>query len=210
MERQHIIKEIHKLTERIKTNASTDVNLLLNDVAHLYEMVILLKHLPVRQDGRTPSSSGEEVKTNGQSNLVISEVLPVQKEETKSPEKQQVAMDLFSAEQTNTMISPEPVKEKPVAKPAQKKSDESVAEKLQHKKIADLKSVIGINEKFQFINELFEGSMNEYNVALDQINNFSSLNEAITYLANLKEVYKWNSENPIAINFQELVERRFA
>jgi len=198
MEREHLIKEIHDLAERIKTNVSTDVDSLLTDVAHLYEMVILLKHLP------------EKIQTNGQSNPVISEVLPVQKEETKSPQKQQVAMDLFSVEQTNTAISSEPVKEKPVVKPAQKKSDESVAEKLQHKKIIDLKSVIGINEKFQFINELFEGSMNEYNVALDQINNFSSLGEAITYLANLKEVYKWNLDSPIAINFQGLVERRFA
>lgn len=197
MEREHLIKEIHDLAERIKTNASTEADSLLTDVAHLYEMVILLKHLP------------EEIKSNGQTTEKLPDVQAIQKEETKSPEKQQVAMDLFSVEHTNTAISPEPVKEKFVAKPSQKKPDESVAEKLQHKKIADLKSVIGINEKFQFINELFEGSMNEYNVALDQINNFSSLDEAITYLANLKEVYKWNSDNPIAANLQELVERRF-
>ncbi len=197
MEREHLIKEIHDLAERIKTNASTDVDSLLTYVSHLYEMVILLKHLP------------EEIKSNGQSTGILSDEQAIQKEETKSPEKQQVAMDLFSVEQTDTAIPPEPVKEKPVTKPAQKKSDESVAEKLQHKKITDLKSVIGINEKFQFINELFEGSMNEYNVALDQINNFSSLSEAIIYLANLKEVYKWNLDNPIASNFEELVQRRF-
>ena len=46
MEREHLIKEIHYLAERIKTNASDNPDLLLTDVAHLYEMVILLKHLP--------------------------------------------------------------------------------------------------------------------------------------------------------------------
>jgi len=189
MEREHIIKEIHDLTERIKTNASTDVDSLLTDVAHLYEMVILLKHLP------------EEIKTNG-----VEE--KVEEKKVKVEEKQQVPMDLFSVESpAETRI--EPVKEKPITKPIQKKMDESVVEKLSHQKITDLKSVIGINEKFQFINELFEGNMKEYTVALDQINNFSSLGEAVNYLANLKAVYKWSPDNPIATQFTELVERKF-
>ena len=178
MEREHLIKEIHDLAERIKTNASTNADLLLTDVAHLYEMVILLKHFPKEVTERTAPKV--EVK-----------------EEIKSVE----ALDLFSA-----AISPEPVKEKPFVK----KIDESVVEKLSHKKITDLKSVIGINEKFQFINELFDGNMKEYTVALDQINNFSSTNEANNYLANLKEMYKWDSENSIAKQFTELVERKFA
>jgi len=188
MEREYIIKKIQDLAERIRSNAS-DTDSLLTDVAHLYEIVILLKHFP------------EEVKTNGQS--IVAEVTLVQKEATKS--QPQVAMDLFSTE-----ITPTPQKiETPKTIPPKKKIDESVAEKLQHNKINDLKSAIGINEKFQFINELFDGNMKEYTVALDQINNFTSLDEAVNYLANLKAVYKWNSDNAIAINFQELVERRF-
>src|ERR1051325_1170887 len=154
MEREHLIKEIHDLAERIKSNAS-DAHLLQTDVAHLYEMVILLKHLP------------EEIKTNGEMKIE-------QKEEKKTIE----IPDLFSS-----AITPGPQKEKPVEKVIAK--EESVAEKISHKKISDLKSVIGINEKFQFINELFDGNMKEYNVALDQINNFSSLGEAVNYLANL-------------------------
>ena len=180
MEREHLIKEIHDLAERIKTNASDNADLLLTDVAHLYEMVILLKHLP------------EETKAEA-------------KVEEKATAKSNEALDLFSA-----AISPEPVREKPAEKVTTKKTDESVVEKLSHKKINDLKSVIGINEKFQFINELFDGNMKEYTVALDQINNFSSTNEANNYLANLKEMYKWDSDNSIAKQFTELVERKFA
>ena len=182
MEREHLIKDIHDLAERIKTNASDNADLLLTDVAHLYEMVILLKHFPEEASERTTPKV--EVK-----------------EEIKSVE----ALDLFSA-----AITPEPVREKPIEKVATKKADESVVEKLSHKKINDLKSVIGINEKFQFINELFDGNMKEYTVALDQINNFSSTNEANNYLANLKQVYKWDSDNSIAKQFSELVERKFA
>ena len=177
-QREHLIKEIHDLAERIKSNAS-DANLLQTDVAHLYEMVILLKHLPEEK-------VEEKVKVEA-------------KEEKKSIEP----LDLFSA-----AITPEHKKEKEAEKISAKK-EETVAEKISHKKVSDLKSEIGINEKFQFINELFDGNMKEYNVALDQINNFSSLGEAVNYLANLKEVYKWSADNSIASNFEELVQRRF-
>ena len=106
-----------------------------------------------------------------------------------------------------------PVAEKPAVKERKgpkKTADETMAEKLQHKRIADLKAAIGINEKFQFINELFEGNMKEYNCAVDQVNSFSSHAEAESYIANLKDVYKWQPDNHIAESFMELVERRFA
>lgn len=200
MEREHLIKEISDLSERIRANAS-DADLLLTDVAHLYEMVILLKHLP------------DEAKTNGHSKPDVSDPPPVQKEEVKA--QPQVAMDLFSAEITPAAEkveapAPAPKKETPKGTPVKKNTGESVAEKLQHNKISDLKAAIGINEKFQFINELFDGNMKEYTVAVDQINSFSSLNEAESYLANLEEVYKWKPDNHIAENFKDLVERRFA
>lgn len=176
MEREHLIKEIHDLAERIKTNTS-DADSLLADVAHLYEMVILLKHLPVKKaEEKERADVRVEAKTNAEP-------------------------DLFSTVEPQTAVADSSSK--------QPKSSESVAEKLSQKKVADLKSVIGINEKFQFINELFEGNMKEYNVALDQINNFTSLSEAVNYLANLKEVYKWSTDNAVASNFEKLVQRRF-
>ena len=134
------------------------------------------------------------------------------KKETIKPETQSIAVDHFSSEIFHGAAFPAPVPQESVVKESAKrknKSNESVSEKLQHKKISDLKAAIGINEKFQFINELFEGNMKEYNVAIDQINNFISRSEAESYLANLQEVYKWSDENPIAANFLELVERRF-
>ena len=196
MERQHLIKEIQTLAERIRTNSS-DADSLLTDVAHLYEMVILLKHLP------------EEIKTNGTIKEEKAEA------EVKTEKKSAEPLDLFSLADVPSpekveVTSPSPKKETPTVSPAKKKPDESVAEKLQHNKIFDLKSAIGINEKFQFINELFDGNMKEYTVAVDQMNSFSSLTEAESYIANLKEVYKWKPDNHIAENFKELVERRFA
>ena len=206
MERQQLIKEIEILAERIKMNVSADVNSLLADVTRLYEMVVLLKHF------------SEEIKTNTES-IPPPTVIP---KEEKVLEKSQMSRDLFSEEAISAPVQkeipdtvktetpPAAPKKETLKEPAKKKTKESVAEKLLHNKITDLKAAIGINEKFQFINELFDGNMKEYTVAIDQINNFSSFSEAETYLANLKEMYKWDTENAVALNFEELVQRRLS
>lgn len=73
----------------------------------------------------------------------------------------------------------------------------------------DVRNFIGINEKFQFINELFHGNMNEYNVAINQINSFEKESEIEYYLTKLKEVYKWDDENPQVLSFAETIKKRF-
>jgi len=210
--KEEIKQEIQKLAKKISETNSEDT--LLEVARELYENSVLLKHM----DGIQPAAP--KIESKKEEPIVIEEK-PVKPE---SPKKETLfkepAIDLFSSEPASAEVSPEPVTEKPVAKEpktAKKKSDppatqsgESVGEKLQHKKITDLKASIGINEKFQFINELFEGNMKEYNVAIDQINNFTEHEDAENYIADLQEMYKWNKENPIAANFLELVQRRFA
>ncbi len=198
MERELLIKEIKALAERIRSNTS-DVDSLMKEASRLYEMAVLLKHLPEEIIAQPPA-----IQPEVQSSTSVTETQPL---ENKTPEKPQMTIDLFSEnavsipkEKETPPPPPSPVKKESPKK--KKPSEGSVAEKLQHNKITDLKSAIGINERFQFINELFDGNMKEYTVALDQINNFSSLDEAESYMANLREVYKWNSEGLIAENFR--------
>lgn len=202
--KQEIKQEIFDLAQKISV-ASSD-KLVLETTRELYEKAILLKYavdsVPqaiVEQAEKIVEIIKDPVQTEAQSIIV---------------EKKQAPVDLFSTDAPVEEIIPVPA---PAAKPApkeqkapKKKATESVAEKLQHKKITDLKASIGINEKFQFINELFEGNMKEYNVAIDQINSFSSLEEAESYISNLEDVYKWQPENQIVENFKLLVQRRFA
>jgi hypothetical protein len=209
MDRQQLIKEIQTLADRIRSNTS-DGDSLMKEVSGLYELAVLLKYLPEETIIAPPA-----VQPEIQSSPVVPEPEPIKKEEPAISEQPQMTIDLFS-QGTVIVIKEEeiPPSEPPAPKkdtPKKKKvKDESVAEKLQHNKITDLKSAIGINERFQFINELFDGNMKEYTVALDQINSFSSYDEAESYIANLQEVYKWQTDNLIAENFKELVQRRFA
>ncbi len=74
----------------------------------------------------------------------------------------------------------------------------------------DLTSVISINQKFKFISELFGGDTDAYQQTIDRINRFSSYLEADDYLQNtLKNQHEWEMQNPIVIEFIELIERRF-
>jgi hypothetical protein len=131
-------------------------------------------------------------------------------EEPKTEEKP-VAPSITSQKQAEIDLfgDPAPVKKPEVKEKAAPKEDKSLGRKLQKKPITDLKAAIGINEKFQFINELFHGNMTEYNIAINQVNICANHQEAEAYLDTLKELYKWDAESEAVVTFSELVERRF-
>ena len=87
--------------------------------------------------------------------------------------------------------------------------DHSLAAKLQQNPIRDLKSVIGINDKFLFVNELFSGSMEKYNKSIENLNDLKTLNGAMIYLNELKIELQWNSSNEAYQKLTELVRRKF-
>lgn len=91
-----------------------------------------------------------------------------------------------------------------------KKEQKTVAEKLQKSPIQDLRKVIGLNQKFLFMNDLFEGEKSNYDEALDKLNTFDSFDEANDYISEIKAKYNWENETESVISFVELVERRYA
>jgi hypothetical protein len=87
--------------------------------------------------------------------------------------------------------------------------DNSLAAKLQQNPVRDLKSVIGINDKFLFVNELFGGSMEKYNKSIENLNDLKTLNGAMIYLNELKIELQWNSSNEAYLKLKELISRKF-
>lgn len=84
----------------------------------------------------------------------------------------------------------------------------TVADKLSRQPIKDLKSAIGLNQKFLFMNDLFEGDNEMLNNAINKINAFKTLSEAIAFIdSDLSST--WDKENSSVLNFMDLVERRF-
>jgi len=90
------------------------------------------------------------------------------------------------------------------------KEDKSVVDQLQAQPIADLTTAIGLNERYLYANELFDGNMDEFREALKSLNAFDSLEEALSYFdSELKSNYNWSDGNELVSSLKLLVRRRF-
>ncbi len=78
-----------------------------------------------------------------------------------------------------------------------------------NRKDSDLKSSISINDKFLFINELFDGNLREYNENIETLNGFHDLKPAFEYMELLRLKNRWESDGKGFKRLKELVERQF-
>jgi chaperonin cofactor prefoldin len=90
------------------------------------------------------------------------------------------------------------------------KKEEIREAKQEHKSEAHHKKLeISLNQKFQFINELFGKNDAEYNSAIDQLNNCENWADADSYLLGLKSVYNWKDDNESYKRLKELSKKCF-
>lgn len=75
--------------------------------------------------------------------------------------------------------------------------------------VEHLKQLISINDKFTFINELFDGSLKEYNEAIETLNGFRMKNDAFGYLDLLRKKNLWELESGTLMKLKEIVERYY-
>jgi len=185
----------------------------------LNEPVLQEIDTPVMEDGKTEevvtSAVVEEIKKESivvdQQVNVIAHISTAVEKKTATPKgKKQIASvgGLFG----DTHSVAENFKDEPSIADtiAKTKSEKSVAHTMQHKPIKDLKDAIGINEKFLFINELFDGNLQDYSEALDKLNASQNLQTAEEFIrAELAIRFNWTDDSAHVKNFRDLVERRF-
>lgn len=92
---------------------------------------------------------------------------------------------------------------------AESRNTHSIVEKLQNNRIENLKSVIGINDKFYFINELFGGNAQKYEDIIYTLNNFKKLEDAMQYFSTLKYRFNWDEESEPFLKLVNMLERKF-
>lgn len=92
-----------------------------------------------------------------------------------------------------------------ISKPAEK----TVASAATKQPISNIKSTIGINEKFAYLKDLFKNNVNEYNEALDKLNNFDNYTEAEDYFQELKAKYSWDPDTKSFQGLADLLSRRY-
>ena len=92
------------------------------------------------------------------------------------------------------------------------KEAKELSEKLSNMPITDLKTAMGINDRFLTINELFGGDGEAFNSVVSHLNQLGSYDEAKSYLlSNVAETNNWSAPEKLkkAANFINLVQRRY-
>jgi hypothetical protein len=72
-----------------------------------------------------------------------------------------------------------------------------------------LKSMITINDKFIFINELFDGNLREYNETIETLNGFKDRRQAFEFFDLVRSKNRWDPSTTAFRKLQEVVERKF-
>jgi len=86
----------------------------------------------------------------------------------------------------------------------------SVADRMEHAAVADLRKAIALSQKFWFVAELFGGDRKRYEEAIDALNAMGGLAEAEAYVQ--AEITAKQTKPPgeeVATAFMELLQRRF-
>ncbi|MBC8319200.1 MAG: hypothetical protein H8E34_00590 [Bacteroidetes bacterium] len=126
------------------------------------------------------------------------ETLTVEVEE-KQTKLHQSTYDLFSV---NT--------DHHIAEKYHSKEEPNIGDKMQKSQVLNIREAIGINEKFLFINELFNGDLGRYNSILDDINGLTTKQGVDTYLFELKIQLQWSDDNDAYLRLKEILDRKFS
>lgn len=75
----------------------------------------------------------------------------------------------------------------------------------------DIRSAIGINDKYLFLNELFSNHKTNYEETLDKLNHFSSLQQAEDWIGTrVAEAQKWDKGDPTVESFYGVLQKHFS
>ncbi len=77
--------------------------------------------------------------------------------------------------------------------------------KLSNRPVSSIQSSIGINDRFQYIRELFDGDNKKYTESVKALDSMHNVKEAVEYL---RSNFKWK-KNETSLKFVNLVKRRF-
>jgi hypothetical protein len=77
--------------------------------------------------------------------------------------------------------------------------------KLSNRPVSSIQAAIGINDRFQYIRELFDGNNDKFTESVKALDSMQNIQEAVDYLRNN---FKWK-KNETSLKFVNLVKRRF-
>ena len=90
-----------------------------------------------------------------------------------------------------------------------KNGDDSIGERMKYHHISNLKTAIDINHKFLFINEIFEGDREEYNLVIDKLNEAPDMEKAQEILSEYHDKHQWDIKSSTLQLFYDVLKRKY-
>lgn len=88
--------------------------------------------------------------------------------------------------------------------------DGSLASRLMGTPLQTLKGAFGLNERFQVIQQLFNGSQENYQSSLEQLDHLDGIDDARYFVSQLALKFNWNADDNLVHEFARKIERRYA
>lgn len=138
----------------------------------------------------TPEETSEQEEIN-------QEFEPVQEEEEEAPAhniNQQYKEDIKTLNQRYE----------------EKEKANTVAAALESKSLSNLKNNININQRYMFVNDLFEGNDKDYEVAMDEVEACDSFDSSVELLVqNYSKKYAWDMNSDEVKELLKVIFKRF-
>lgn len=197
---------------------AADLEPMLQTIRDLEEQVIVLRYKAFEPQVNATEQTNEESATTPEQNdnsssfsfdfsgteeEPLSEEVPTPIGDTPEiPKNQTSIIDAIAEMQEQVSIND---------KLADEQADNTLADKLRKMPIDDLKSAIGLNQRFWFINNLFNEDAKAYNACIDKLNSQDSLSDAMKIIEeDIKEQFNWEDvEDKSVKKFIDFVERRY-
>lgn len=204
-----LLGKIEELAAKGENIHAIELDLMLDYTRVLYADLLEIKknHIPFEPVTPTVTHQAEEPiveETETEQNTEIIEEEDVEMEIPVSQLKTGFNINNIAEPTLDEVIPAIPTEEETeVEKPI-------VEVKLVAQPQADIRRQIGINDKYQYISELFGNNKEAYENVLNKINHSDSYESAVNWLDEIHTEQKWDDENLTVASFYELLNHFFA
>lgn len=191
---QRISTLLQKISELSKENASViEVDLMMDYTKVMYADLLEWRNRLVFNNSLHPENT-------------ISEPITVPEIQTAIPENTEDSDNYASIKEEEK----EPKQEKTIVQVANPPGEETVY--IQNEQPTNnVRTFIGINDKYQFISELFSNNKDAYNEVLDELNTMDTYNEAVNWLKmSVADQYNWDEDSPAVQSFYGMLSQFFS
>lgn len=218
------IKELAFIIDGFAANKripALELDLVLAKTRNLYDVLLMLKKYAVLEYNQELSEPAENKSTPASENEMKKEEIKTEKaidsdlaglEIPKSKAPNPAPADSKNETDENT-VAPKILSDRFKKQPnslhddlIQSKPYYDLSAKLQSKPLANIPSAIGINERFSFIQELFQGNTDKYNKTMQVLNDALDFNEAYNYII---ENFQWDMDSVLVQKILDLIRRKF-